>query len=175
MLALSLLLLTSFSLHAAQQTAGTPKAPARQEAESARDALLGVFKSLKKTHHHTPYVAALDFDTGAMSMDNEGARWEFKLGELDPGTISARTWNPGGGDRESRTIGADCSGGRNCVKWGTSNGLGGYKTTPPPSFQSSMQFEVYRGQDADYGRDPDAEKVAVHALRTLIAYFRQKR
>jgi hypothetical protein len=105
-----------------------------------------------------------------MTMDNESARWEFNLGDLDVGTISAKTWYPGVGAKEARSIEADCSGAQRCIKWGHSNGLGGYKA--PPQMWRTLSFQVYKGEGANYERDEEAENLATEAVATLIAYFR---
>jgi hypothetical protein len=144
--------------------------PAREEAESARQSLLEVLGGLKRTPHNTPGATAIDLTSGAVSMDNGAVRWEFNLGDLDPETVSGRTWHPLGREQEARTIGADCSGGRACVKHGEADGHGGFRD--PPGKSKGVRFEVYQGEGLRFGRDLHAEQVAVEALRTLIRFSR---
>jgi peptidoglycan hydrolase-like protein with peptidoglycan-binding domain len=146
-------------------------APSREEVESAKQSLIRVFRNLKRTYHHDPYSLTIDLGMGTMTMDNEKVRWECSLGDLDPSTVHARTWYPGGGQRSSRTIGSDCSANRECIDWGESNGLGGYRK--PPGKMKGIRFEVYKGEGPNFERDLDAENDAVVALTTLIGYFQK--
>jgi len=144
----------------------------KDQVENARLTLLKVFLNLDRTYHHDPYKVTIDLNTGAMTMDNEKVRWEFNLGDLDSSTVYARTWNPGGGQKESRTIGAECSNSAKCVTWGESNGLGGYRRKPTDKWHN-MQFEVYRGEGPNYERDLNAEKEAIESFTILIRYFQR--